>query len=93
MLPPSPGGRSDAREGTPGTAGLAEMAETDPDSLAQLETTAADGTQWVPYVENGQGQDSATTTAGTGTNDGAGNAGSSPNSAMSSRSVRTNRGG
>ena len=42
-----------------------ELGESDPDSLAQLETSTDDGTEWVPYVENGQnqGQDSSMASA------------------------------
>lgn len=70
-----------------------ELAETDPDSLAQLEMTAEDGTQWVPYVENGQGQDSSSTTAGKDANDKSGSAGSSANSTVTGRNARSARGG
>jgi tetratricopeptide (TPR) repeat protein len=30
-----------------------ELADSDPDSLTLLETASDDGTEWVPYVENG----------------------------------------
>lgn len=59
-----------------------ELAETDPDSLAQLETSSGDGIRWVPYVENGQGQDPSAATATTTT------PAPSPNRAMSSRNAR-----
>ncbi len=70
-----------------------ELAETDPDSLVQLETCGEDDTQWVPYVENGQGQDPASaTTAGRDANDKPGTAGASPNPNLASRNARTSRG-
>lgn len=71
-----------------------ELAETDPDSLAQLETCNDDGTRWVPYVENGQNQDpSSTTSAPEDASDKGGAAASSANPAMASRTARMSRGG
>jgi tetratricopeptide (TPR) repeat protein len=69
-----------------------ELAETDPDSLAQLETFNDDGTQWVPYVENGQDQDpSPAATAGRDAGGGSGTAGASPNPSITSRNARMAR--
>jgi Flp pilus assembly protein TadD len=74
-----------------------ELAETDPDSLAQLETSNGD-TQWVPFVENGQNQDPAAAMGGTdagdkNSGDRSGTAGSSSSPTNSSRNARSNRGG
>ena len=71
-----------------------ELAETDPDSLAQLETPANDDTQWVPYVENGQDPSPpAGATAAKPLGDRWGTAGSSPASISASRNPRNSSGG
>jgi Tfp pilus assembly protein PilF len=41
-----------------------ELAESDPDSLAQLEVSSEGGTQWVPYVEPGRGPEGLAASAG-----------------------------
>ena len=71
-----------------------ELAETDPDSLAQLETSSDDGGQWVPYVEDGQDPGpSSSPSADSSAGQGSGTGGSSPNQAITSRNARISHGG
>ena len=67
-----------------------ELAETDPDSLAQLATSNDDDTKWVLYVENAQDQE---TSAGAGGPRDRNAADTAPNSSITSRNARTARGG
>ena len=67
-----------------------ELAETDPDSLAELAVSNDEGTQWVPYVEGGQGQDPATTAKDAGGK--FGTAGSPANATIASHNMRESRG-
>ena len=66
-----------------------ELAETDPDSLAQMETSNDDGTKWVPYVEDGQDQDTSAGSRGTASDRNA--ADTAPNSSITSRNTHRPR--
>jgi tetratricopeptide (TPR) repeat protein len=72
-----------------------EIAETDPDSLGQLEAFSDDGTQWVPYVENGNGQGQnlqPPATANGDANDRGGTAAAPSSPSTPSRNAPVNRG-
>jgi len=61
-----------------------------------LEAFSDDGTQWVPYVENGNGQGQnlqPAATANADANDRGGTAASPPGPPAASRGARVNRGG
>ena len=66
-----------------------EVADTDPESLTQMECSNDSGTEWVPYVEGASSQDGTATTPATA--DKAGTATASPRVAGASRAGKPNR--